>query len=74
MAHISTWLPSSLRFSPTVDDLLGNAILANQTTHRYTVVVLAGNLLAIGGIKTSRGGTDLKEVYPSTNRPGSKSA
>ena len=73
----------------SVDDLLGNAVPAKQTTHSGssdtqsawkmlpniptycpTAAVLAGNLLAIGGEKTSRGGVDTKEVYiysPSTN-------
>ena len=73
----------------SVDDLLGNAVPANQTTHsgssdtqsawktlpntptyQPAAAVLAGNLLAIGGSETSRGGADMKEVYtysPSTN-------
>ena len=73
----------------SVDDLLGNAVPANQTTHsgssdtqsawktlpntptyRPAATMLAGNLLTIGGKETSRGGTDMKEVYmysPSTN-------
>ena len=75
----------------TVDDLLHNAVPANQTNHsgssantqsawktlantptyRPAAAVLAGNLLAIGGEKTSKGGADKKEeVYmfsPSTN-------
>ena len=73
----------------SADDLLGNAVPANQTTHsgssdtqstwktlpntptyRPAAAVLAGNLLAIGGSETSRGGADMKEVYmysPSTN-------
>ena len=73
----------------SVDDLLGNAVPANQTTHsgssdtqsawktlpntpryRPAAAVLAGNLLAIGGNETSKGGADMKEVYmysPSTN-------
>ena len=73
----------------SVDDLLVNAIPANQTTRSGSsdtqsawktlpntptfwpaAAVLAGNLLAIGGIKTSRGGADMKDVYmysPSTN-------
>ena len=73
----------------SVDDLLSNAVPANQTTHsvssantqsawktlantptyRPAAAVLAGNLLAIGGNKTSLG-ADKKEVYmfsPSTN-------
>ena len=73
----------------SVDDLLGNAVPANQTTHsgssdiqsawktlpntptyQPAVAVLAGNLLAIGGKKTSKGGADMKKFYmysPSTN-------
>ena len=73
----------------SVDDLLGNAVPANQTTHsgssdtqsawktlpntprhRVAAAVLAGNLLAIGGSETSKGGAIKKEVYmysPSTN-------
>ena len=73
----------------SVDDLLGNAVPANQTTHsgssdtqstwktrpdtptyQPAAAVLAGNLLAMGGKKTSEGGADMKEVYmysPSTN-------
>ena len=73
----------------SVDDLLGNAVPANQTTHsgssdtqsvwkalpntptyRPAAAVLAGNLLAIGGEETSKGGAAKKEVYmysPSTN-------
>ena len=73
----------------SVDDLLGNAVPANQTTHsgssdtqsawktlpntptyRPTAAVLAGNLLAIGGRETSKGGANMKAVYmysPSTN-------
>ena len=74
----------------SVDDLLGIAVSANQTTHsgssdtqsawktlpntptyQPAAVVLAGNLLAIGGDETSEGeGADMKEVYmysPSTN-------
>jgi N-acetylneuraminic acid mutarotase len=73
----------------SVDDLLGNAVPANQTTHsgssdtqsawktlpntpnyRPDTAVLAGNLLAIGGKETSKGGAIKKEVYmysPSTN-------
>ena len=71
----------------SVDDLLGNAVPANQTTHssdtqsawktlpntptyRPAAAVLAGNLLAIGGKETSKGGADMKEVYmysPSSN-------
>ena len=76
-------------FYASVDDLLRNAVPANQTTHsgssdtlsawktlantstyRPAAAVLAGNLLAIGGEETSRGGADKKEVYmfsPSTN-------
>ena len=72
----------------SVDDLLRNAVPANQTTHsgssdtqsawktlpntptyRPAAAVLAGNLLAIGGLETSRGATK-KEVYmysPYTN-------
>ena len=73
----------------SVDDLLGNAVPANQTTHSGSsdtksawkslpntptygpaAAMLAGNLLAIGGFETSKGGADKKEVYmysPSTN-------
>ena len=73
----------------SVDDLLGNAVPANQTTYsgssdtqsawktlpntstyRPAVAVLAGNLLAIGGLQTSGGGASKKEIYmysPSTN-------
>ena len=73
----------------SVDDLLRNAVPANQTTHsgssdtrsawkmlpntptyQSAAAVLAGNLLAIGGLKTSEGGVNKKEVYmysPSTN-------
>jgi hypothetical protein len=73
----------------SVDDLLGNAVPANQTTHsgssdtqsawktlpntptyQPAAAVLAGNLLAIGGDETSKGGAAKKEVYmysPSTN-------
>ena len=73
----------------SVDDLLGNAVPANQTTHSGSsdtqsawktlpntptywpaAAVLAGNLLAIGGKETSKGGAAMKEVYmysPSTN-------
>ena len=73
----------------SVDDLLRNAVPANQTTHSGTsdtqsawktlpntptyktaAAMLAGNLLAIGGKETSKGGADKKEVYmysPSTN-------
>ena len=73
----------------SVDDLLRNAVPANQTTHSGSsdtqsawkslpntptyepaAAVLAGNLLAIGGRETSRGGVVKKEVYmysPSTN-------
>ena len=67
----------------SVDDLLGNAVPANQTTscrsssdtqsawkqlpntptYRSAAVVLAGNLLTIGGDETSSGGPDKKEVY-----------
>ena len=72
----------------SVDDLLGNAVPANQTTHSGSsdtqsawkalpniptnapaAAVLAGNLLAIGGWETSKGGAKMKEVYmysPST--------
>ena len=73
-----------------VDDLLGNAVPANQTTHSGSSdtqsawktlpntptyepapVMLAGNLLAVGGTETSvRGPSATKEVYmysPSTN-------
>ena len=72
-----------------VDDLLRNAVPANQTTHSGSTdtlsawkalantptylsaaAMLAGNLLAIGGKKTSDRGADKKEVYmfsPSTN-------
>ena len=44
--------------------------LANTPTYRLAAAVLAGNLLAIGGRETSKGGADKKEVYmfsPSTN-------
>ena len=75
----------------SVDDLLGNVVPANQTTHgvirsrkiksawktlpntptyQPAAAMLAGNLLAIGGDETSRGGADMKKVYmysPSTN-------
>ena len=75
----------------SVDDLLHNAIPANQTvfhisssantqsawktlantpTYQPAAVMLAGNLLAIGGHEASKGGADKKEVYmfsPSTN-------
>ena len=74
----------------SVDDLLHNAVPANQTTHsgssantlsawktlantptyQPAAVMLAGNILAIGGRETSEGGADKKEVYvfyPSTN-------
>ena len=62
----------------SIDDLLGNAVPANQTTHsrscawkrlpntptyRPTAAVLAGNLLTVGGTETSRGGDGKKEVY-----------
>ena len=73
----------------SVDDLICNAVPANQTTHSGSsdtqsawkmlsntptyapaAAVLAGSLLAIGGVKTFRGGAEKKEVYmysPSTN-------
>ena len=75
----------------SVDDLLRNALPANQTTrsgssdtqsawkmlpntptYQPVVAVLAGNLLAMGGLglEISYGGADKKEVYmysPSTN-------
>ena len=73
----------------SVDDLLGNAVPANQTTHsvssdtqstwktlpntptyRPAAAMLSGNLLTIGGGKTSEGGGAKKEVYmysPSTD-------
>ena len=73
----------------SVDDLLGNAVPANQTTHSGSsdtqsawktlpntptygpaAAVLAGNLLAVGGGETSRGGASKNKVYmysPSTN-------
>ena len=73
----------------SVDDLVRNAVPANQTTHsgssdtqsawktlpntptyRPAAAVLAGSLLAMGGLETSEGGADMKEVYrysPSTN-------
>ena len=74
----------------SVDDLLRNAVPANQTTrrgssvtqsawktlpdtptYRPTAAVLAGQLLAVGGIETKEiGETSTKEVYvysPSTN-------
>ena len=44
--------------------------LPNTPTYRPAAAVLAGNLLAIGGDETSRGGAAKKEVYmysPSTN-------
>ena len=61
----------------SVDDLLGNAVPANQTTHTQSAwktlantptyqpaaAVLAGNLLAIGGDDMSRGGAAKKAVY-----------
>ena len=83
--------PSSLNQAlyASVDDLLGNAVSANQTTHSGssdtqsvwktlpntptyapTAAVLAGNLLAIGGLETSIEGAYKKEIYiysPSTN-------
>ena len=85
------WSGSSLNQAlyASVDDLLGNAVPANQTTHSGSsdtqsawkslpntptyhpaAAVLAGNLLAIGGEKTSGGGACMKEIYmysPSTN-------
>ena len=76
-------------FYASDDDLLRNAVPANQTTHsgssdtqsawktlpnaptyRPAAAVLAGSLLAMGGLETSEGGADMKEVYrysPSTN-------
>ena len=74
----------------SVDDLLHNAVPANQTTHSGSsantqsawktlantptygpaAVMLADNLLAIGGKETSKGGADKKDIYifsPSTN-------
>ena len=84
-------LPSPLNQAlyASVDDLLRNAVPANQTTlsdnsdtqsawktlpntptYRPTAAVLAGQLLAVGGLKTSYGGAIMKEVYtysPSTN-------
>ena len=70
----------------SVDELLHNAVpstyrdscdtrsawktLPNTSMHRPAAAVLAGNLLAIGGEESSRGGADMKEVYtysPSTN-------
>ena len=83
--------PSSLNQAlyVSVDELLHNAVPANQTTHkgsrdtrsawktlpntsmyRPAAAMLAGNLLAIGGEESSRGGADKKEIYmysPSTN-------
>ena len=62
----------------SVDDLLGNAVPANQTTHngqsawktlpntpthQTAAAVLAGNLLAIGGKEIPVGGVAKKEVY-----------
>ena len=44
--------------------------LANTPTYGPAAAMLAGNLLAIGGKETSKGGADKKEVYmfsPSTN-------
>ena len=44
--------------------------LPNTPTYRPAEAVLAGNLLAMGGLETSEGGADKKEVYmysPSTN-------
>ena len=44
--------------------------IADTPTYDPTVAVLAGNLLALGGKKTSEGGHDMKEVYmysPSAN-------
>ena len=84
-------LPSYLNQAlyASVDDLLHNAVPANQTTHSGSsdtqsawktlpdtptyepaAAVLAGHLLAVGGVETSKGGADMKEVYtysPSTN-------
>ena len=37
--------------------------IADTPTYQPTAAVLAGNLLAIGGRKTSEGGADMKEVY-----------
>ena len=73
----------------SVDDLLHNAVPANQTTHSGSsdtqsawktlpdtptyepaAAVLAGHLLAVGGVETSIGGAGMKKVYtysPSTN-------
>ena len=83
--------PSSLNqvLHASVDELLYNAVAANQITHRLScdtrsawkalpntstyrpaAAMLAGNLLAIGGEESSRGGADMKEIYmysPSTN-------
>ena len=84
-------LPSPLNQAlyASVDDLLRNAVPANQTalsdnsdtqsawktlpntpTYRPAAATLAGQLLAVGGLKTSYGGAIMKEVYtysPSTN-------
>ena len=49
---------------------LGIHYLLNTPTYGPAAAVLAGNLIAIGGGKTSEGGADMKEVYmysPSTN-------
>ena len=82
--------PSSLNqvLFALVDELLRNAVPANQTTHSGSSdtqsawktlpdtptyepapAVLAGHLLAVGGLETSDGGNSMKEVYiysPST--------
>ena len=62
----------------SVDNLLGNAVPANQTTsetqsawkklpntptYQPGAAVLAGNLFAIGGDETSEGGADKKDIY-----------
>ena len=83
--------PSHLNqaFYASVDDLLHNAVPANQTTHSgssdtesawktlpntpnygSTAAVLGGNLLAIGGWKSSREEASTKQIHmysPSTN-------
>ena len=72
-------LSPSQAFNASVDDLLSNAVPANQTTHSHTqsawktlsntptyisaAAVLAGNFLALGGKETSEGGGDKREVY-----------
>ena len=68
-------------FYASIDDIFGNAVPANQTTHigmpssktwntlpntptyRPAATVVAGSLFAIGGLQTSKGGADMREVY-----------